>query len=81
MRALTLSEAEQVGGGESWGHFLANIQDLSAFGGTTGSILGYAITGTVQGATRGGFWGGGIGFAAGFGWGVGSAIYDSFLSQ
>ena len=28
MRELTLSEAEQVGGGESWGHFLANIQGL-----------------------------------------------------
>ncbi|MDG2175601.1 MAG: hypothetical protein P8M72_05665 [Gammaproteobacteria bacterium] len=77
MRELTLSEVDQVSGGSD---ILALIQEWAALGGSTGSILGYAATGTLQGATKWGFWGGGIGLAAGLGWGVGTAIYDNYLS-
>jgi hypothetical protein len=77
MRELTTQEMEAVGVGYS----LEELATFSTQSGFVGSVLGYAVTGTVSGATTWGWWGAGFGLAWSLGTAVGSYAYTNYVQS
>tara|TARA_R100001143_G_scaffold63565_1_gene71970 strand:+ start:5927 stop:6181 length:255 start_codon:yes stop_codon:yes gene_type:complete len=77
MRELTLEEMEFVGGG----YGLNDLATFSTQSGFVGSVLGYAVTGTISGASTWGWWGAGIGLAWSLGTAAGDYIYSNHVQH